>query len=749
MRKRSIGCQMSLRSLAGRIALLPLALLLLPTAVVRAEGCPNEQARAQNRSIHLLDCRAYELVSPLNKNGGDIAEIDRANNGGVVQATPDGEKLTYVSFSSFGDEAEGAPVGSQYLSARTSEGWNTKNVTLRLETPSHLKNLGTPYKAFSTDLTRGLMPYDELANPPLGGAPAGYNNYYLRGLDDNSVSALFTNPPIPSTAFGFFLEGAAATPDLKHIVLNSEAALTPGALAGEGSFDWNLYEVSDGVFHVANVLPGVTNGATATVETRLAGLSDDGSRVIFSTAPGGAGSVGTGLYVRENVAAPQSPIGEGGACTVPTDACTVQVDAAIGGNGRFLAAGADASDVFFTQGTNGTGDLYRYALDSNTLTDLTPTENPGEARVRGVLGASDDGSYIYFVAAGAFAPGAAPEECEPASTTTGCNLYALHTASGGAPVLTFVARLSSGDEGFLEEGFPDAHDWGTFSERTARVSSDGRHVVFMSEASLTGYNNNGSHCVPEINENGLLVGFGVGKCQQVYTYEFGTSAPICVSCNPDSAAPAGPSSIPGATDYSGGQAMYQSRVVSGDGSRIFFNSSDALLASDTNSEQDVYEWEKANTNSCTEAGGCLGLISGGLSSEGSAFLDAGADGSNVFFATRQQLAGADTDQEVDVYDARENGGYAHVAPTACSGTACQGLPAETPIFATPATATFNGVGNLLPPVPTKPKPPKRLTAAQKLAKALKACTKKPKKQRAACVKRAHKAYPTPKKSRKK
>ena len=74
--------------------------------------------------------------------------------------------------------------------------------------------------------------------------------------------------------------------------------------------------------------------------------------------------------------------------------------------------------------TVGTGDLYEYDLEKpegEALTDLTPTENPGEARVQGVLGASDDGNYLYFVASGALAPGASAQNCEATNSATGCN----------------------------------------------------------------------------------------------------------------------------------------------------------------------------------------------------------------------------------------------------------------------------------------------------------------------------------------
>jgi hypothetical protein len=101
----------------------------------------------------------------------------------------------------------------------------------------------------------------------------------------------------------------------------------------------------------------------------------------------------------------------------------------------------------------------------------------------------------------------------------------------------------------------------------------------------------------------------------------------------------------------------------------------------------------------------------------------------------------DTDQEVDLYDAHEDGGFTYPPELACTGTGCQGVPAPTPIFATPATQTFNGEGNFETPAASKlVVKPKALTNAQKLANALKACKKQPKRKQARCEAAAHKKH---------
>ena len=71
-------------------------------------------------------------------------------------------------------------------------------------------------------------------------------------------------------------------------------------------------------------------------------------------------------------------------------------------------------------------------------------------------------------------------------------------------------------------------------------------------------------------------------------------------------------------------------------------------------------------------------------------------GSDAFIVTRAQLAPEDENDAFDVYDVRV-GARRPVSAPACSGTGCQGVPAPPPTFATPPSATFNGVGNFPPP----------------------------------------------------
>jgi hypothetical protein len=142
-------------------------------------------------------------------------------------------------------------------------------------------------------------------------------------------------------------------------------------------------------------------------------------------------------------------------------------------------------------------------------------------------------------------------------------------------------------------------------------------------------------------------------------------------------------------------------------------------------KEDVYQWAGAGTGSCTEGsasysppnGGCLDLISSGRSSLDSAFVDASVDGRDVFFTTAESLVSQDPGL-VDLYDAREGGGFPAPIPPAepCQGEACQ-APGAAPVDVTPASQAASG-GNV------KTNPKRRCPKGKVRPKAKKHCVKK-------------------------
>ena len=91
-------------------------------------------------------------------------------------------------------------------------------------------------------------------------------------------------------------------------------------------------------------------------------------------------------------------------------------------------------------------------------------------------------------------------------------------------------------------------------------------------------------------------------------------------------------------------------------------------------------------------------ISTGTGNSDSYFVDASASGKDVYFGTRDRLVPADKDDNTDIYDAREGGGFAAPAaePPPCEAEACR-----PPLTAAPAppqlgSRNFNGPGNRKP-----------------------------------------------------
>ena len=85
--------------------------------------------------------------------------------------------------------------------------------------------------------------------------------------------------------------------------------------------------------------------------------------------------------------------------------------------GHPLGLALDATHLFWTANQNFPpnpgNDLYRFETETGELSDLTKgAPGPNGAEVKGVLGISSDGSYVYFVANGVLAPGAAAGDCK-------------------------------------------------------------------------------------------------------------------------------------------------------------------------------------------------------------------------------------------------------------------------------------------------------------------------------------------------
>jgi hypothetical protein len=741
----------------------------------------------------IADARIWEMVSPPNK-GGALVEALTSEGGTIQAASDGGGFAYVSTAPIGKTEGSRSFEPTQMLATRgggwESQDITTPNehgIGVAADTESE-------YRFFSEDLSLALVqPYiglGKMAEPPLSppvsptekalsekGKDYQENTLYVRDdrpiephgeaeselydeaeangrtMDDPGFVALVDEAnalpgfgPLPSgegntVSLEAQLGFVAATPDLSHVVIQS----TPG-----------LYEWSGAGLQLISRLGGehgeVVEEAALGDRNRVVrhAISNDGSRIFWTTS-GTPTSPGRHLYMRDVTKTPEPE--------------TIHIDGAQGveeprsGGAEFQAASTDGSRVFFTDtqrltpesGANESKpDLYVCEIAENEtthkleckVTDLTPrrsvsggyesadvqgTENE---KFGGVLGASEDGSYVYFVANGVLsrctntmgeeigcknaegeevAPGHCGEEGYPQPT---CNLYVEQYGSepgneGWPAHPTFIARLSEEDE-------PDWEGLDDEAAFTSRVSPNGRYLAFMSERELTHYDN--------VDTNPEAEG---AHDEEVFLYEAGSGRLACASCNPTGARPAGvldppvgqggpegvgllvdrpqtwagkwlAGSAPGWTrlTHHGAEpfALYQSRYLSNSG-RLFFDSPEALVPQDKNGKEDVYEYERVGVphgrHECTSQSatysarveGCVGLISSGTSDRESAFLDASETGGegpsgeelqegggDVFFVTTAPLSPQDTDTVFDVYDAHE----------CTSGSPCIIPPKEKP-----------------------------------------------------------------------
>jgi hypothetical protein len=250
-------------------------------------------------------------------------------------------------------------------------------------------------------------------------------------------------------------------------------------------------------------------------------------------------------------------------------------------------------------------------------------------------------------------------------------------------VTTFVGTLLPADNG-------SPGDWQAAPVvRTAEASPGGRFVTFLSQAPLTGYDNTGPCKVISGTDE-----FEGGPCNEAFLYDSTTAELTCPSCNAANTRPLGPSVLRTILNVPG--SLPQPRYLL-DSGRLYFDSQDSLVPADTNGNaEDVYQYEPEGMGSCNRQGGCVSLISGGREATDSNFLAIDDSGANVFFTTRDRLAPADTDELIDLYDARVNGGFPPPPSVGeCRGEGCQLTP-PVPPESMPASPNVVDPGNVKP-----------------------------------------------------
>jgi hypothetical protein len=648
-----------------------LALALVPSLAQaeEKEGCPNEEVRT-GPSASLPDCRAYELVTP--------EELGRAQaitftEGDHAIPSVDGEHLALKTFAPL--EPDPSLAGTRAIFSRTAHGWTAQSI-VSPEVAGREITVTFPEFVLSPDLSQIAFK----AEPTL--------NQHERQNAPDSVEVGPVGGPytlaaiVPKASGATFITGAnagtASVPAFTDVLFQSEDAeiLPPGrerTIAEEGvpgphEKAFNLYEWTAGGLQLVNVEGDGSNvtklnacgggrlGAGASIPAQAVGaVSPDGSKIFFTSC----GRLYMRLNGRETVelAKPEIPLPESERGPV-----------------RYNAASADGSEVVFNTDTpllegetTSENKLFVYNTVTNHLNliassaGLEPTEGTEFDKVL----LSEDGSAVYY--------------------ELGESIYRYETQTG---VTNFVAAIAGPE----------------FEHEASYTTPDGRFFLFVS--ALGGVEFAGPHGLEREPR-------GVGH-NELYRYDAADGSVMCVSCGESIAPAEGNMFEPGSASETVLVAANESPPfvqMSGDGEKVFFETTARLVPQDTNSTEsltdgtlpglDVYEWEASGVEEesgvfCGVAVGCTHLLSSGEDVGKATFLGASGDGRNVFLATAAQLVPQATPEFPNIYDARVGGGFAPPPrPPECS-LSCQGVGSTAPLFGPGASLTFSGTGNTAP-----------------------------------------------------
>ncbi len=598
-----------------------------PSLPVETSSCANALFRT-GLSAMLPDCRAYELVTPADTNAHAPLGAEGEGGGSTSrQVSPAGDKVPFrVRGGALpGLGGAGGFKGDPYLAERTPTGWSTSYTG--------------PSAAEAVSLAPGTTSPDQgysfwLASAE-GSAVLGKVTSYVRYPDGHSeLVGQGSLGNDPESGAEFLSEGGS------HIVFNTGAfASTDSAIqlepdaAPDGTAA--VYDrTPDGITHVVSLKPGNVPFA-AGEDAIYAGASPDGVGIAFK--------VKNTLYLRFD------------------DKETYEI-----GNGVEYAGLAEGGGrIFYVQ----EGNLKAFDVATNSV--IVFADTAAEVIPATV---ANDGTAAYFVSKTAVA-GSGPNSEGSKPKAGAQNLYRSREGQ-----IAFVGTVTSRDVegGESAPGKPDdgLGLWvralngqitpfrGSLGGVPARSTPDGGVFVFKSRAALTAYDPQGH--------------------AEIYRYESAGNKLQCISCNPtgepaQSDASLQSSSREGSELFS---LLAWPENLRADGRRAFFESSEPLVASDGDGFQDVYEWEDQGVGSCTQAGGCVYLISSPQSRRNEYLWAVSRSGDDVFILSSDLLVGSDVDETPSIYDARVGGGFPEAAAGVCEGEGCR--PQLTPAPSLPS-----------------------------------------------------------------
>jgi hypothetical protein len=672
--------------------------------------------------------RAYEQVSPSDKNYGDADDIAGGERARAA-VSPDGNTLGWCTSSLFGDvPSRMALVCAPYITRRSASGWQTTtpfpeycHIDPESGDPNGLLNV-YPSPDFSHFVFRKpesagcpVPPLDPAA-PLLPGRLS--NNLYFQDPSSDPPSYELLNPqPGEVEAAGQYVGEIpfGGSDDFSHVVFLSHTNQTaPPDSPPPGNFpklyDWErqghgdcmllggcLTLITKGIddepFTTRSDIPGAPFGGTSI--QLPSSVSSDGERIFFSNptgpsnpAPYPCDNQGCEIYMREggeithDVSASECTV----SCGSPQTKADAYISSTPSGATAFFTSCAKLTDGSSPQGScqgpwGGIGvvdgaKLYRWdrnGVPGNRLVDLTVDEEPSDGiqpNFRGLIGQSDDGDVVFFVTSGQIVPGE--------FSGSGDKIYRWRW-NGGDPSVEYLGQYQ-----ILPSAYSGDINWGQLARRP--VTPDGKYLLIYTKLA---YDSVGDRDADT----------------DAYRWDEADGW-RCVSCQ----SPGVPSA--GNVDVSevwlesfelvhGVIMLTQPTIMMSDDGRVFFATPDALVPEDVNGEVDcpqvstgaasfpacldVYEWKN----------GAIQLVSSGTSNEPSRLIASTPSGDDVFFYTRQRLVGWDVDSNVDIYDARIGGGFAEPPPQPpiCEGESCRGGGTGPPPVTGAGTAALQGAGD--------------------------------------------------------
>ena len=724
---------------------------------------------------------SYQQVTPVGPY--EAVPSYQGGYGNADYVTPDGSSVFFSTNGPF----PGLPdTGGRLDVLRASRGadgawtttWMSPGAGTFFEDNTHDRN----FEAASTDGTKVVFTSNDQLDPTrvdCGHPQHQFGTCFLRVYEyDSATGRTSLNSRASEQPNALFdAHFASASPDLGTVTWLTDEAMTPG-VEDQNSVD--LYSSQGGASGLVSAVSGLTGSLSPTrvvfgsgqlerfeqpggplaeyelnqIPARNAHLvSADGSKVFFQDVRQLTGAApGPGIenvYMR--VGSVTTLISSAAQRTLPTTVAP--------SDSFFGDATPDGNSVFFetaSQLTNGDDnasvDVYRYDAPTGQVSLVSAVGDTQSAADNGTgsffVTASADGSHVYFASRDDLDPNSAPpgeawklyERVGERTRFIAVDPQLAELNGNTTPAATFCGGIASaGING--GEGGNSLGTGGCDQVETMRATANGSRLLFESSQPLTPNAYSGLKCQTTTRatpEGGPQFdgGFPGAGCN-IYMYNDVTGTITLLSAGPvtDGAFLTRYPSL----SQTGGDAptwpLGQPSFMSEGGSHVFFSSRDALLPGAVSGLDNIYMWSE----------GALTLVSPPNETSDAIYDGNSADGSQVFFHSRQSLIpGADNHGQFAIYDAQlgdpppAGPSDPPAAPQPVASAPAESLTVAAATLPTPSPVAVSAEPTTPPLISAKP--PKPLTRAQELAKAVKACKKDKRKKRIVCEASAKSKY---------